>query len=79
MASINGVSETPSKETCESYAQKGWIMQTGQVSKTLAQQCENAYPDTYVADYVGKRKVKFWYVDYTWSHWWNTFWSDDSR
>jgi hypothetical protein len=75
MPSINGVLETPSKADCETYAEKNWIMQTGEVSKTFAQQCEKAYPDTYVAETWGKRKVKFWYVDYTWEHWWNKFWA----
>lgn len=79
MAGVTGVSDTPSKEDCETYAEQGMLGQTGQVSKTFAQQCEEAYPDTYVADYIGKRNIKFWYVDYTWKHWLSTFWVDKTE
>lgn len=57
------------KSFCEKLADDGMFHY---VRKKTAKACETAYPDEYIADYVGRRKVKLWYVSRTFAGWWNT-------
>jgi hypothetical protein len=51
---------------CEASIQDG-IFSNLPKAKVLA--CQTEFPDEYVADSFGRRKVKTWYVERTWQSW----------
>lgn len=57
------------RDVCEKYAQNRFTM----VPKKEALACERSFPDEFVADFVGRRSVRLWHIEYTWSRLWKNF------
>ncbi len=69
VSDLGSFDSSPTFDYCERLAHSEKL-----VEKKEAQACESAYPDDFVADSVGRRKVWFHYVEYTWGRLWTDFW-----
>lgn len=64
--------DIPTYNECYRHAAAGF---TDTVPQTTAESCAERFPDDFAADYVGRRQVKLWHVEFTWSRLWKNLWN----